>query len=65
MGSEGRGSIPANDDGREQIEHSHAVVLALAGQVEPGRSLRALQMIRLGMFHLFVIRSSRQGRHYP
>ena len=37
------GSIPVNDNGGEQVESSHAGVLAIAGAVEPGRALaRAL-----------------------
>ena len=56
------GPIPVNDDGGEQVEPGHAVVLALARQVEPSR---ALQMLRLGRFHLSVIRSYGQARRYP
>ena len=31
--------IPVNDDGGERVEPGHAVVLAFAGAVEPGRAL--------------------------
>ena len=33
------GGIPVNDDGGEEAEAGHAVVLALAAAVEPGRAL--------------------------
>ena len=56
------GPIPINDDGGEQVELGHAVVLALARQVEPGR---ALQMLCLGMFHPSLVRSYRQARRCP
>ena len=49
------GGIPVNDDGS-------AVVLALTRQVKEDR---VLQMLRLGLFHLSVIRSSRLARRRP
>ena len=52
------GDIPVNDASGEQVE----LVLALVRQVESGR---ALQMLRLGMFHLSVIRSFRRARCCP
>ena len=42
------GGIPTNDDGGEQVEHGHAVVLGFARQVEAGRALRMLHPDRRG-----------------
>ena len=56
------GGIPVNDDGGEKVEPGLAVVPALAWKAEPSY---ALQMLRLGMFHLSVIHSFQQARRCP
>ena len=56
------GGVPVNYDGSAQVEPGSAVVLALTRQVKEDR---VLQMFRLGIFHLSVIRSSRSARRRP
>ena len=56
------GGIQVNDDGGEEVEPGHVIVLALARQAGPGR---ALQTVRIGMRHFSVSSSPRQTRCCP
>ena len=66
------GSIPVNDDGGEQVEPGHAVVLALAGEVadfalasDPEGVLErvmSLALVQAGVGPALSVRGSSSGR---
>ena len=66
------GGIPVNDDGGEQVEPGHAVVLALAGAVadfalasDPERVLEgvmSLALVRAGVGAALSVRGTSSGR---
>ena len=52
------GSIPVNDDGGEQVEASHAVVLALAGAVADFALAADAQRVLEGVVCLALVQAS-------